>query len=455
MKLFKVFPIFLIAGYLMMVFTGVFAGFVSTSFGQMSTSTMPTSTVFTITGGFASNIIKEEKGTGTFGAETYKATITWATDRDSDSHVVASYNLIGDYLLPPFVNADNNTLTKNHSIDLTGLSSGKTYYYYVYSKDAAGNTATTDQGGWIRSHSFVTPGTTEGGGGTGGIGGVGGTGGTQTGGNGYIDGTGGTGGTIPPPPQQTPPAGANIGGTAPIVAGEYGVSVLTIFKYAMGFIGLVALGAVIYGGILRITAAANPSNIKEGNDYILGAIAGIALLAGAAIIFNTINPQIGDIESTEEYLSSITTSTPSTYTFDSSLLLGSSTLIESASMMVQNQGMKDSDVKAQMKQDGIAFSSAANFSGMTLLQYDRLRAIATNVYSTSDNKNINILATASTTNSFTVNLKKSADPNNLLNIYFKDNLGVWNFGQKLYTLPLLPGQGNVKDMDSFWAVVLL
>ncbi|MBI5401753.1 hypothetical protein HZB05_02940 [Candidatus Wolfebacteria bacterium] len=71
--------------------------------------------------------------------------------------------------------------------------------------------------------------------------------------------------------------------------------VVSIYKYALGAVGIVALGAIIYGAILRITSAGNPSQVQEANAWIIGAVSGIALLFGAYLILQTINPKLVDI----------------------------------------------------------------------------------------------------------------------------------------------------------------
>ena len=66
----------------------------------------------------------------------------------------------------------------------------------------------------------------------------------------------------------------------------------TIYNYSLVLIGIVALGAIIYGGILYIMSAGNPSGQTEATGWITGAIWGLILLFGAALLFNTINPEI-------------------------------------------------------------------------------------------------------------------------------------------------------------------
>jgi phosphodiesterase/alkaline phosphatase D-like protein len=64
------------------------------------------------------------------------AQITWTTDRDTNSRV--------DYGTSPSslaLNASSSTFVRAHSVTLTGLASGVTYYYRVTSADSTGSTA--------------------------------------------------------------------------------------------------------------------------------------------------------------------------------------------------------------------------------------------------------------------------------------------------------------------------
>lgn len=78
------------------------------------------------------------------------ATIMWVTDEPSTS-MVAYSTLSPVFKASPGTRiASDMTLTTFHTITLTGLSSGTTYYYKVYSRDAAGNQ------GKLAEHSFTT-----------------------------------------------------------------------------------------------------------------------------------------------------------------------------------------------------------------------------------------------------------------------------------------------------------
>ena len=74
----------------------------------------------------------------------------------------------------------------------------------------------------------------------------------------------------------TPP-GAYIGG---------------FYNFALGIGGLLALGAIVYGGVLYATSMGNPSKQSEGRAWIWSALTGLLLLAGAYLILYTINPNL-------------------------------------------------------------------------------------------------------------------------------------------------------------------
>lgn len=68
------------------------------------------------------------------------------------------------------------------------------------------------------------------------------------------------------------------------------------YELALALSGVLALGMIIYAGILRVTSANNPSKVSESNDIIFNALLGIVLLFGAYILLNTINPELTKLE---------------------------------------------------------------------------------------------------------------------------------------------------------------
>src|SRR5208337_1669799 len=56
--------------------------------------------------------------------------------------------------------------------------------------------------------------------------------------------------------------------------------------------GVLAFGAIVFGGILYAASAGNPGKQSEGREWIKSALFGLLLLAGAYLILFTINPDI-------------------------------------------------------------------------------------------------------------------------------------------------------------------
>ena len=65
-----------------------------------------------------------------------------------------------------------------------------------------------------------------------------------------------------------------------------------IYNFALLASGILAFGAIVWGGIRYITSAGNPSGQGEGKEWVKGAIYGLLLLVGAYAILNIINPAI-------------------------------------------------------------------------------------------------------------------------------------------------------------------
>ncbi len=72
------------------------------------------------------------------------ATITWNTDEAADSRV--DYGIVSG---APDLNSSDPAALTSHSISLTGLTPGTTYYYTVTSKDASNNSASSAEAGFI------------------------------------------------------------------------------------------------------------------------------------------------------------------------------------------------------------------------------------------------------------------------------------------------------------------
>jgi len=65
-----------------------------------------------------------------------------------------------------------------------------------------------------------------------------------------------------------------------------------IFTLAVIIGGLIVFGALIYGGILYLTSAGDPTKMKGGRDQIMAGFFGLIILLSSYLILNTINPQL-------------------------------------------------------------------------------------------------------------------------------------------------------------------
>ena len=66
------------------------------------------------------------------------------------------------------------------------------------------------------------------------------------------------------------------------------------YNIALAAVGVAALGAIVYGGILYTVSAGNSSKQSEARSWIGGAIAGLVLLLGASLILKTIGVGVSE-----------------------------------------------------------------------------------------------------------------------------------------------------------------
>ena len=64
------------------------------------------------------------------------------------------------------------------------------------------------------------------------------------------------------------------------------------YNFGLMIGGVLAFGAIVYGGIKYTFAAGNPSGQSEGKDWIKSALLGLLLLALATLLLRTINPTL-------------------------------------------------------------------------------------------------------------------------------------------------------------------
>ncbi len=88
------------------------------------------------------------------------ASVTWNTDKDSDSYVIYASSLSDIQSNTNTTTAGSSSLVGGtgsvyqHNVSLTGLSAKQTYYFYVKSTDGSSNTVTDNNGGSY--YSFTT-----------------------------------------------------------------------------------------------------------------------------------------------------------------------------------------------------------------------------------------------------------------------------------------------------------
>ncbi len=69
--------------------------------------------------------------------------------------------------------------------------------------------------------------------------------------------------------------------------------IFRLLRYSLGFLGILALVMIIYGGFLMLTSGGNADMIKKAKGTIIWASVGIAIVLGSwqilQFIFSTIN----------------------------------------------------------------------------------------------------------------------------------------------------------------------
>ncbi len=89
-------------------------------------------------------------------------------------------------------------------------------------------------------------------------------------------------------------AGVNINPDIPGLTPSTSISGLiqNFYSFALLIAGVLAVGAIVYGGMRYAVGHGNPSSESEGKSWIVGALLGLLLLASAYVILHTINPEI-------------------------------------------------------------------------------------------------------------------------------------------------------------------
>jgi hypothetical protein len=71
-----------------------------------------------------------------------------------------------------------------------------------------------------------------------------------------------------------------------------GYLIANLYQFALLIGGLLAFGAIVYGGVKYVTSGGNPSSQSEAKEWIWSALLGLLLLVCAYLILATINPNL-------------------------------------------------------------------------------------------------------------------------------------------------------------------
>jgi hypothetical protein len=83
----------------------------------------------------------------------------------------------------------------------------------------------------------------------------------------------------------------NIPG-ASSAASTPGVFISNFYNFALSIGGILAFGAIVYGGLKYAISAGNPSKQSDAKSWITDALWGLLLLFSAYLILHTINPNL-------------------------------------------------------------------------------------------------------------------------------------------------------------------
>ncbi len=85
------------------------------------------------------------------------------------------------------------------------------------------------------------------------------------------------------------------GGAAPNVAaqGTLGQNITTIINYFLGLLGLIAVGFLIYAGILMVTAGGNDEQVTKARKVIMYAVIGIVIILLSYTVVTFVSSALG------------------------------------------------------------------------------------------------------------------------------------------------------------------
>lgn len=68
--------------------------------------------------------------------------------------------------------------------------------------------------------------------------------------------------------------------------------IVSVYKYAVGIVGIVAVVVIMYGGVIWMMSLGNSSRVTEARSWIAAALTGLVLVFGSYTILYLINPEL-------------------------------------------------------------------------------------------------------------------------------------------------------------------
>lgn len=159
--------------------------------------------------------------------------------------------------------------------------------------------------------------------------------------------------------------------------------IVNFYNFALLFSGILAFGAIVFGGFLYATSAGNPSRQSEGRSWIESALLGLLLLAGAYAILYTVNPALTSC------------SLPTlTGIQDSSGGTGSGGVGSTGSGV--GQGLSASQAQAQLISAGVTIKSGASVDGLQQSTVSTISQLAAQCAQQSAGATCGVVITAGT-----------------------------------------------------------
>ena len=84
----------------------------------------------------------------------------------------------------------------------------------------------------------------------------------------------------------------DFAGTAGLGTGDLPATIASIIRVAMGFLGIVAVVIILYGGFMWMTAAGNDDKVKKAKSIMIAGVIGLVIIVSAFAIANFVLTQI-------------------------------------------------------------------------------------------------------------------------------------------------------------------